>query len=270
MTAHTSDFLERAADARRRRIEALQRDLPGYRLRERLGVARPAGRLERALHRAAPTDPLRLLCGIARATPAAGVIRAELDPAALARQSEAGGATAIAVVIEPDRWQGDPAWVDAVHGATRLPVLVEDIVVDEYQLLDAAVRGADGVQLIATITSDVQLQVWVSRARMLGLDPLVQVRDRGELVRALKAGATLVGLGGWGADGVEADLVAAIEIAPAVPGLVTAVAWGGASAPADLARLRATRCDAARLGPSLLAGPDAAAALAALGAAARG
>jgi indole-3-glycerol phosphate synthase len=137
-------------------------------------------------------------------------------------------------------------------------------------MLDAAVRGADGVLLIAALLSDVQLQVMTSEARMLGLDPLVEVHDQAELQRALKAGATLVGINNRDLRTFEVSLSTALDLMPAVPPLVTAVAESGISTPSDLARLRATRCDAVLVGEALMTSPDPAGTLASLAAAARG
>ena len=270
MSLRASDSLLRAADASRRRVAAQKLETPGYRLRRRLGVVRPAGRLEHALRRGAAASPLRLLCGILRASPAAGVLRSDVDPAALARLFEAGGAAGISVATDPERWQGDLAWVDAARGASVLPILLDDVVVDEYQLLDAAVRGADGVLLVAALSSDVELQVLASGARLLGLDPLVEVHDADELRRALRAGATILGLGSREPDAADTGLAAALALIPLVPELVAAVAWSGRLRPGDLAGLRATRCDAVLAGETLLASPDPAAALATLVTAARG
>jgi len=270
MNLQVSESLTRAADASRRRVAALKLETPGFRLRQRLGVVRPAERLERALRRGATANPLRLLCRVLRASPATSGLRAEVEPAALARLCETGGAAGISVATEPERSQGDLEWVGAVRAACRLPVLFDDVVVDEYQLLDAAVRGMDGILLIAALCSDVQLQVLASGARLLGLDPLVEVHSAEELRRALRAGATLLGLGSREPDAAAGGLAIALELLPRVPQLVTAVAWSVEPGAGDVAVLRGTRCDAVLAGEALLAGSDPAAALAALLAAARG
>ena len=269
MTTGT-DFLARIAEDRRRRVEAMKLERPAWTLRARLGTARPDGRLERALRRGAAAAPLRLLCEVKRASPSKGVLNAGVDPVAMARLYEAGGAAAVSLVTEPDHFQGDPAWVDAVRPHVKLPLLIKDFVVDEYQLFDAALRGADGVLLLAAILSDVQLQILISRARQLGLDALVEVHQEAELKRALKAGATLVGINNRDLRTFDVDLGVALALLPAVPPLVTAVAESGLSTPADLARLRATRCDAVLMGEVFMTSPDPAATLATLAAAARG
>jgi indole-3-glycerol phosphate synthase len=265
MSPRASESLLRAADASRSRVASRKLETPGYRLRQRLGVVRPAGRLERALRRGGAAKPLRLLCAIPGATPAmAG------DPAALAKLCESGGAAGLVLATEADGRPGDPGRAGAVRGACALPILLDEVVVDEYQLLDAAVRGADGVRLVAGLATDVHLQVLASGARLLGLDPLVEVHDADELRRALQAGATLLGLGSREPDAAEPGLATALALLPRVPELVTAVAWGAGRGAGDLAGLRATRCDAVLAGEELLAGPGAAAALAALATAARG
>jgi indole-3-glycerol phosphate synthase len=265
-----SDFLTRIVDDRRRQIADLERRVPGYVLRSRLTPPQPAGRLERALRRGSTRDPIRMLCEIKRASPSRGVLNAGLDPVATAKLYEAGGAAAISIVTEPDHFQGDPAWVNAVRPHVRLPLLVKDFVVDTYQLLDAASRGADGVLLLAAILSEVQMQRLISEARLLGLDTLVEIHDEDELPRAVRAGATLLGINNRDLHSFEVDLDTSIRLLPRVPPLVTAVAESGLSSPDQLRRLRETRCDAVLMGEVFMTSPDPAATLASLRAAAEG
>jgi indole-3-glycerol phosphate synthase len=265
-----TDFLARIADDRRRRIEELKRVTPAWTLRERLRGIRPAGRLERALRRGPAAGPLRLLCEVKRASPSKGVLKADLDPVAIAKLYDRGGAAAISLVTEPDHFQGDPAWMDAVRPATSLPLLLKDFVVDSYQLLDAAVRGADGVLLLAALLSEIQMQRLITEARLIGLDCLVEIHEAAELGPALRAGATLIGINNRNLRTFEVRLETSIELLPRVPPLVTAVAESGLSRPEDLARLRATRCDAVLMGEVFMTSPDPAKTLETLAAAARG
>jgi indole-3-glycerol phosphate synthase len=268
MEART-DFLSRIAADRRRRITEMATLVPGHVLRARLGSAPPAGRLERALRRASG-QPLRVIAEIKRASPSKGMLRADLDPVATARTYAEGGATAISIVTEPDHFQGDLEWLDAVRPAVRLPILLKDFVIDGYQLLDAANRGADGVLLIAALLSAVGLQRLVSDARLLGLDPLVEVHDEDELRRALRAGATLVGINHRDLRTFEVDLETSSRLLPLVPPLVTAVAESGISTPEALKRIAASRCDAVLMGEVFMTSSDPARTLASLMAAARG
>ena len=264
------DFLSRILDDRRRRIAAAQLTTPGHVLRERLPAARPAGRLERPLRRGGAGAPLRLLCEVKRASPSRGMLKADVDPPAMARLYEAGGAAAISLVTEPDHVLGDPAWMNAVRPVTRLPLLLKDFVIDSWQLLDAAVRGADGVLLLAALLNDVQLQRLITEARLLGLDALVEVHDADELTTSIRAGATLIGINNRSLRTFEVNLETSIELLPRVPPPVTAVAESGLSRPEDLRRLRATRCDAVLMGEVFMTSADPAATLRELSAAAAG
>ena len=263
-------FLGRIADDRRRRVAQASARTPAHRLRAALGPPPPAGRLERALRRERPEDPIRLLCEVKRASPSKGVLRADADPVAFARIYEQGGAAAMSLVTEPDHFQGDPEWVPLVRKATRLPVLMKDFVVDSWQLLDAASRGADAVLLLGALLSEIQLQRLIGEARQLGLDTLVEVHDEIELHAALRAGATLLGINNRDLRTFVMDPDNAVRLLPKVPALVTTVAESGISSPADLARLRDTRCDAVLIGEAFMTSSDPAAVLAGFVAAARG
>jgi indole-3-glycerol phosphate synthase len=263
-------FLARIADDRRRRVAEMRLARPAHALRARLGPARQAGRLERALRRGGPDQPLRLLCEIKRASPSRGLLNESFDPVALARTYAAGGAAAISLVTEPDHFRGELDWFARVRPEVSVPLLLKDFVVDPYQILDAAARGADGVLLLASLLSDTELQRWIGEAKLLGLDPLVEVHSEEELHVALRGGATLVGINHRDLRTFELDMSLSAELLPRVPPMVTAVAESGISAPGELLRLRATRCDAVLMGEVFMTSADPAATLAGLAAAARG
>jgi len=263
-------FLARIASDRRRRVAEAYERIPPHVLRSRLGRTEPAGRLERALRRGGPDGPLRMLCEVKRASPSKGVLRGDVDPVAFAKLYAAGGAAGVSLVTEPDHFLGDPAWVDAVRPQVALPLLLKDFVVDPYQILDAAARRADAVLLLAALLSETEIQRFVTEARLIGLDALVEVHDATELTRTLRAGATLVGINNRDLNTFEVDLGTSVALLPNLPPLVTGVAESGLSRPEDLARLRATRCDAVLMGEVFMTSPDPAATLATLAAAARG
>jgi indole-3-glycerol phosphate synthase len=257
MAAPGVDMLSRIAAERRRGIDEMKARMPAHQLRARLPAMRPAGRLERALRRGPSSSPLRLMCEIKRASPSRGMLREDLDPAAIAKAYEAGGAAAISIVTEPAYFRGDLAWVNSVRPVVQLPILLKDFVADSWQLMDAAARGTDGVRLI-------------TEARLLGLDCLVEVHTEDELKVSLRAGATLVGINNRDLRTLEVDLETSLKLLPKVPPMVTAVAESGIATPEDLARLRATRCDAVLMGEVFMISEDPAAMLQRLQAAARG
>jgi len=265
-----SHFLTRIADDRRRRVEEMKLAMPAHRLRARLGPRREGGRLERSLRRGELQAPIRLLCEIKRASPSKGMLNESLDPVALARTFEAGGAAAISLVTEPDHFRGDLAWINAVRPVVRLPLLLKDFVFDSYQLLDAAVRGADGVLLLAALLSETEMQRLVGEAKMLGLDPLVETHTLEEVNAALRAGATLLGINHRNLHTFELDLSLSARLLPLVPPTVTVVAESGIASPDELRKLRATRCDAVLMGEVFATSADPGRTLAGLAAAAKG
>ena len=128
---------------------------------------------------------------------------------------------------------------------------------------------ADAVLLLAALLSEIQTQRLITEARLVGLDPLVEVHDAEELTRSLRAGATLIGINNRDLNTFEVNLETSIQLQPLVPPLVTAVAESGLSTPEDLRRLRATRCDAVLMGEVFMTSADPAATLQRLAEAAR-
>lgn len=264
------DFLARiVADRRRRVAESRARETEAA-LEARLPDRPAAGRLAAALRRPTPADALRLLCEVKRASPSRGMLDAKVDPVAMARRYESAGAAAVSLVTEPDHFLGDPAWMDAVRPHVRLPLLLKDFVVERYQLLDAAARGADAVLLLAAVLEPAELRRLVTEADALGLDALVEIHETAELEAALTAGARIVGINNRSLRTFEVDLGTSVALLPHLPPHVVAVAESGLSRPADLLRLRETRCDAVLMGEVFMTSPDRDATLATLAAAARG
>jgi indole-3-glycerol phosphate synthase len=152
----------------------------------------------------------------------------------------------------------------------KLPLLLKDFVVDSYQILDAAVRGADAVLLLAALLSETEMQRLIGEAKLLGVDPLVEVHTVEELQASLRAGATIVGINHRNLHTFELDMSLSAKLLPLIPPMVTAVAESGISHPDEIRKLRATRCDAVLMGEVFATATDPAATLAALAAAARG
>lgn len=264
------DFLSRIVSDRQRRIAEMAQGTSAEALEARIPKGRAHGRLAAALRRGAEAAPLRLLCEVKRASPSRGMLDPSVDPVELARLYEAGGASAVSLVTEPDHFLGDPGWMDAVRPHVALPLLLKDFVVGRYQLLDAAARGADAVLLLAAVLTAAEMRALIDEARTLGLDALVEIHEPSELDEALGAGAEIIGINNRSLRTFEVDLGTSLALLPRLPGSVVAVAESGLSRPEDLHRLRATRCDAVLMGEVFMTSRDRAGTLAGLAAAARG
>jgi indole-3-glycerol phosphate synthase len=203
-----SDFLdqviaERRIDVARAKAKVTTEVLENQ-ARERAFARRPAG-YPVGDARGGPGDTftraLRLLHGriaviaeVKRRSPALGVLSANADPVTLALAYEAAGATAVSVLTEPRHWGGSLEDLVAVSDAVGIPVLCKDVIVDEYQIVQARAAGADAVLLIAEALTDEELHRFIVRANTLGMGVLLEAHEPVAFGRAVAAGTMVVGV----------------------------------------------------------------------------
>jgi len=233
-------------------LAARQRQLPLERLKE---IARQA---------ASPRDAVAALSGqdvaviaeVKRASPSKGTMAAIDDPAALASDYEAGGASVISVLTEPRHFGGSLEDLAAVRERVAVPVLRKDFVVSSYQLWEARAHGADMVLLIAAVLEQNALVSLVERALSIGLVPLVEVHTDAEVVRAVEAGAKVIGVNARDLTTLEVDRGVFARLAPLIPSHVIKIAESGIRGPRDLFAYAAAGADAVLVGESLVTGKD--------------
>jgi indole-3-glycerol phosphate synthase len=217
------------------------------------GAWRPRGAAFQAALRA---PGLRIIAECKRRSPSRGVLRPQYDPVAIAHSYARCGAAAISVLTEPTFFDGSLDHLRAVRAAVDLPLLRKDFVVTEFQVLEARAAGADAVLLIVAALDDGALATLIAYAASLDLAALVEVHDHAELVRALTAGATLVGVNSRNLRTLERSGAVFDTLASEIPADVTAVAESGLKTVDDLHRLRALRYDAFLIGERFMAAPD--------------
>jgi indole-3-glycerol phosphate synthase len=184
------------------------------------------------------------------------VLRPDYDPVSIATGYERAGAAAISVLTEPTFFDGALEHLANVRAAVDRPLLRKDFIVSAYQLLEAAALGADAVLLIVGALDDEPLARLISQARTLGLAALVEVHDRQELVRALEAGAEIVGVNSRNLRTLTVDLSIFDALAHEIPPQITLVAESGIRTGEDVARLSALGYHAFLIGERLIAQPD--------------
>jgi indole-3-glycerol phosphate synthase len=240
--------------------------LPEDELRARIaaGAAPELRDFTGALVERAATGVPAVIAEIKRASPSAGEIRADFDPAWLAGRYAVGGAAALSVLTDRDYFGGDDAYLGQARAASGLPALRKDFTVAPYQVSEARLLGADCVLLIVAALDEATLAACLGRAREEGMAALVEVHDGDELERALAAGADLVGINNRDLHTFETRLETGIELARRVPEGVTLVAESGIHTRADIDQLAAAGFSAFLVGESLMRAEDPGAALAGL------
>jgi len=199
-----------------------------------------------------------------RRSPSRGVLAADYDPVAIARQYEAGGAAAISVLTEPTFFDGSLKHLAAVRQAVMLPLLRKDFIVDEYQLLEARAQGADAVLLIVAALAQADLGRLQRRAWELGLAALVEVHDEDELARAIDAGARIIGVNNRNLRTLAVDVAASRRLGARIPADVVGVSESGLTSRADLEELAGQGYRAFLIGERFMTAPDPAKAIAEL------
>jgi indole-3-glycerol phosphate synthase len=203
----------------------------------------------------------RVIAECKRRSPSKSILREQYDPADHARAYARNGAVAISVLTEPTFFDGHPDHLRAVRDAVDVPLLRKDFIVSEYQLIEAAVLGADAALLIVGALTDSELASLLAAAANLGLAALVEVHDLEETNRALGAGARIIGVNSRNLRTLTVDPAVLDRIIERLPEEVTAVAESGIRTPADLSRLTAAGYDAFLVGERLITRPDPGAAL---------
>ena len=206
---------------------------------------------------ASPTGTgIAVIAEVKRRSPSKGDLFADLDPARLAGQYEAGGASCLSVLTDVDFFGGSSDDLRAARGACALPVLRKDFTVTAADICDARIMGADAVLLIAAALDDAELADFHRLATELGLDVLVEIHDEAELDRALAVDARLVGVNQRDLVTFEVDTDRAVRMAPQMPAGVVRVAESGVRGPDDARRLADAGYHAVLVGESLVTHGD--------------
>ena len=243
--------------ARKREEVAARRERTSlFELKARAASAPPLRGFADAVAAKIAAGQAAVIAEVKKASPSKGVIRADFDPAAIARSYAAGGAACLSVLTDVDFFQGADEYLVAARDACALPVLRKDFIVDAYQLYEARVLGADCVLLIAAALDDAQLSEYAFIADELGMDVLVEVHDLDELERALPIPARLLGINNRNLKTFEVSLQTTLELKVAVPADRVLVTESGILARADVALMRDNAIHAFLVGEAFMRQPD--------------
>jgi indole-3-glycerol phosphate synthase len=230
---------------------------------ERRAAAHRVRGFEAALRRASESGPA-VIAELKKASPSKGLIRADFEPAGLARALEAAGAAALSVLTDAKYFQGSLENLERASGAVRIPCLRKDFIVDGFQILEARASGADAILLIVAAHPDAELRALLAEARRMELDMLCEVHDREELERAAGLGFTVIGVNSRNLHTMQVRPESLLDLAEWLPRDAVRVAESGIGSAAEIARLSAAGYGAFLVGESLMRQGDPGAALALL------
>ncbi|MEZ3160209.1 indole-3-glycerol phosphate synthase TrpC [Microbacterium sp. BWT-B31] len=202
----------------------------------------------------APSERVKIIAEVKRASPSRGDLADIPDPALQARWYEQGGASAISVLTERRRFKGSLADLEAVRAAVSLPVLRKDFIATEYQVLEARASGADLVLLIVAALEQPVLTRLHALILDLGMTPLVETHSAAEVDRAVDLGARLVGVNARDLSTFQLDRDLFGRLADRIPAGTVKVAESAVLQPADVAHYRAAGADVVLIGEALVTG----------------
>lgn len=248
-----STILDRIVATKRAEVAAARAYLSDAKLECQLGNVPPTRPFRAALESAGGPQ---VIAEVKKASPSAGIIRADFDPVAIARTYEQHGAACISVLTDAPYFQGHLAYLSAIRAAVKLPLLRKDFILDRYQLLEARLAGADAVLLIAEILDDATLSHLLRSAQALGLETLVELYDAANLERVVASGARLIGINNRDLRSFETRLEHTLELAPRLPRDGCLVSESGIRTRQDVLRLRSAGVNAILVGETLMRAPD--------------
>lgn len=201
-------------------------------------------------------DTVALIAEVKKASPSKGVLIENFDPVAIATTYAQNGAAAISVLTDERFFQGNIRYLQAVRAAVEVPLLCKEFIIDPYQVYEARAFGADAVLLIVMVLDDAALADLHALIQNLGMAALVEVHNEGEMERALKVGAKLVGVNNRDLKSFREDLTTTERLARLVPPDVTLVAESAIRGVEDVQRMGAAGAQAVLVGEGLVKAGD--------------
>ena len=246
-------ILDTIVASKRKEIEAARGRVPDRELERRLTAAPPARGFRAALERATGTQ---VIAEVKKASPSAGVLRADFEPVPIARIYEEHGAACLSVLTDAPFFQGQLADLAAIRAAVAPPLLRKDFILDRYQLLEARQAGADAVLLIAEILPGADLGNLLRQTEDLGMEALVELYEADHLPRVLDSGGRLIGINNRDLRTFETRLEHTLELAARVPADCCLVSESGIRTRQDVLRLEAAGVRAILVGETLMRAAD--------------
>jgi indole-3-glycerol phosphate synthase len=201
-------------------------------------------------------NEIRLIAEVKKASPSKGMIREDFDPVAIAKQYQSAGAAALSVLTDVDYFQGALEYLIAIRKTVHLPLLRKDFIIDEIQIDQARIAGADAVLLIAECLSPIRLDALYKHIRSLGMHCLMELYDPANLPQVLDSGCPIIGVNNRDLHTFEVDLNHTIRLRKQIPADRCMVGESGIFSHSDAQLLFESGVQAILVGESLMRQSD--------------
>ena len=195
-----------------------------------------------------------IIAEIKKASPSAGIIKEDFDPIKIAMEYESFGASALSILTEEDFFMGSIEYLKDVKKITSLPILRKDFMIDEYQIYESKLIGADCILLIASILTDQQIEDFITIAKKLELDYLIEVHDENELKRVDRFEDALIGVNNRNLETFEVDLNNSVRLRNSFRQNNIFIAESGIKSREDMNYLKMNKIKVFLIGESLMRG----------------
>jgi indole-3-glycerol phosphate synthase len=199
---------------------------------------------------------IRLIAELKKASPSKGPLRGNFDPEAIAKGYEEAGASALSVLTDVTFFQGSPENLCGAKGWVSLPLLQKDFILEEYQIGEARVWGADAVLLISTLLDRERLKDLSDLALEIGLIPLIEIHDRADLERALGTHPKLIGINNRNLTTFQVDMKTTLDLIGDIPPESVVISESGISKREEVVWLEEAGLDAVLIGEALVKSED--------------
>ncbi len=248
-------FLETLAESARKRVEYSKSKLSPDLLKSRVLNDRQREQCRRedfAFERALRKEGTSFICEVKRASPSKGLIAPYFPYTDIACDYEKAGADAVSVLTEPEYFKGSDVYLEQISKLVDIPVLRKDFIIDEYQIYEAKMIGADAVLLICALLDTDTLERYIELCDRLGLSALAEAHSKEEAASAVRAGARVIGVNNRDLRTFEVDILNCINLREMVPEDILYVAESGIQTREDILLLERAGVDAVLIGEALM------------------
>jgi len=246
-------ILSKIINAKRKEIDVARSKMPEATMKELAGKIYTKSSFKRNISRPHHVD---LIAELKKASPSQGIIRGDFNPLKIALTYQANGASALSVLTDERFFEGSLHTLKELKGKVTLPILRKDFIIDEYQIYESLYWGADAILLIANILTEEELCGFYKIAKHLGMDVMVEIHSEEDLEKALKSGASIIGINNRDLSTFRVDLAITQRMIRLIPPNKIKVSESGIKTYEDVMFLKSLGVDAVLIGEAFMKSDD--------------